>query len=88
MKCSKCPLFHSWNNESDRGESCGLFGDAWDNDLQYEDKSGCVVGCYVLRGFIEKLDRRYMEHIEKEAAEYAEWLDEIEAQKVDEDDGS
>ena len=37
MKCSKCPLFHSWNNESDKGESCGLFGDGWDNDLQYED---------------------------------------------------
>jgi len=40
VKCAKCPLFTSWNNESDRGESCGLFGDSWDNVLQYEDKEG------------------------------------------------
>lgn len=83
MKCSRCPLFHSWNNESDKGESCGLFGDGWDNDLQYEDGAGCVVGCYVDRHFIEKADKRYLEHIEKEAADYEEWLEEIEPPKED-----
>lgn len=25
MRCAACPLFTSWNNESDRGEACGLF---------------------------------------------------------------
>lgn len=81
MKCEKCPLFHSWNNESDRGESCGLFGDAWDNDLQYEDASGCVVGCYVERHYIERADKRYMECIEQDAKAYEEWLEEIEPPK-------
>lgn len=72
MKCAKCPLYRSWNNEYDRGESCGLFGDGWDNDLQYEDESG-VVGCYVDRHYIEKADKQYMEHIEQESTNYAEW---------------
>lgn len=74
MKCSRCPLFKSWNNESDKGESCGLFGDGWDNDLQYEDATG-VVGCYVDRHYIEKAERRYMEDMEQEAAAYKEWLE-------------
>ena len=81
MKCSKCPLFHSWNNGFDKGESCGLFGDEWDNDLQYEDGAGCVVGCYVDRHFIEKADRRYLAHIEQEASDYEEWLEKIEPPK-------
>ena len=83
MKCSKCPLFQSWNNESDKGESCGLFGDGWDNALQYEDGAGCVVGCYVERHFIEKADKRYLEHIEQEAADYEEWFTKIEPPKED-----
>lgn len=78
MKCAKFPLFKSWNNESDRGESCGLFGDAWDNDLQYEDGDGRIVGCYVDRNYIEKVNKRYMEYIEQEAAAYEEWLEKIE----------
>lgn len=78
MKCAKCPLFKSWSNESDRGESCGLFGDAWDNDLQYEDGAGCIVGCFVDRHYIEKVNKRYMEYIEQEAAAYEEWIEKIE----------
>lgn len=73
MKCAKCPLYSSWNNESDRGESCGLFGDAWDNAFQYEDKEGNVQGCYVDRRYIEKADRRYLEHLEREAELYEAW---------------
>ena len=73
MKCVKCPLYSSWNNESDRGEACGLFGDAWDNALQYEDKEGTIVGCYVDRHYIEKADRRYLDHLEREAALYEAW---------------
>ena len=77
MKCAKCPLFHSWNNESDRGESCGLFGDGWDNDLQYEDAAGCTIGCYVDRHYIEKVDR----YMEQESAAYGEWFEMVEQPK-------
>ena len=60
MKCNKCPLYSSWNTENDRGESCGLFGDAWDSRFQYEDKEGNVVGCYIDRHLIEKADEEYL----------------------------
>ena len=56
MRCNRCPLFHSWDNESDKGEACAIFGDAWDSPFQYEDKEGNVVGCYLDRHFIEKAD--------------------------------
>ena len=56
MRCNKCPLFMKWSNESDRGEACGLFGGAWDNFLQYEDKNG--KGCYVDRHYITKAEQR------------------------------
>ena len=59
MKCAGCPLFTSWNNESDCGEACGLFGDGWDSPFQYEDKDGNIVGCYIDRHFIEKTDEAY-----------------------------
>ena len=75
MKCAKCPLFSSWSNESDSGEACGLFGDGWDNPLQYEDKDGTIIGCYVDRHYIEQCDKRYNEHIAQEAASFAEWWD-------------
>lgn len=65
MKCANCPLFSSWNNESDKGESCGLFGDSWDSALQYEDKDGNIVGCYIDRHYIEQTDERYMKHLEE-----------------------
>lgn len=80
MRCNKCPLFTSWNNESDRGEACGLFGDTWDNPLQYEDKIGNITGCYVDRHYIVKADQRYIEHIAQEAEAYVEWM------KQEEDD--
>ena len=63
LKCVNCPLFSSWNNENDRGENCGLFGDGWDNPLQYENKEGETIGCYVDRHYIEKADERYMNYL-------------------------
>lgn len=72
MKCANCPLFSSWSNESDKGELCGLFGDAWDNSFQYEDKEGAVIGCYVDRHFIERRDREYMEYLEQMVKAYEE----------------
>lgn len=74
MRCAKCPLFQSWSNESDSGESCGIFGDAWDNRLQYEDAIGNVVGCYVDHRFIKKIEREYEEHLAKEAESIEEWM--------------
>ena len=74
MKCAKCPLYSSWSNENDSGEACGIFGDAWDSRLQYEDKDGTIQGCYVDRHFIEKADREYTEHWEKEAAYYEQMM--------------
>lgn len=59
MKCNKCQLYTSWNNESDSGEACGLLGDRWDSPLQYEDKHGAVVGCYIDKHLIEKREKEY-----------------------------
>lgn len=56
MKCCRCPLYHYWSNESDRGEACAIFGDGWDSPFQYEDKEGTIVGCYLDRHYIEKAD--------------------------------
>ena len=56
MKCCRCPLYHYWSNESDRGEACTIFGDGWDSPFQYEDKEGTIIGCYLDRHFIEKAD--------------------------------
>lgn len=56
MKCCRCPLYHYWSNESDRGEECAIFGDGWDSPFQYEDKDGTTVGCYLDRHFIERAD--------------------------------
>lgn len=64
MRCAKCPLFSSWSNESDRGEACGLFGDAWDSPFQYEDEIGNVVGCYIDKHFIENRDAEYGRELE------------------------
>ena len=56
MECCRCPLYHYWSNESDRGEACAIFGDGWDSPFQYEDKEGTIIGCYLDRHFIEKAD--------------------------------
>lgn len=78
MKCAKCPLYTSWNNESDRGEACGLFGDGWDSPFQYEDKYGSVVGCYIDRHLIEQTDNMISEHYAKEAETFEQWMLETE----------
>ena len=54
MKCYKCPLFGDITGE----EVCGLFGDDWENNLQYEDKHGTTIGCYVERCFIERFAKQ------------------------------
>ena len=59
MKCANCPLYSYWDNESDKGESCGIFGDGWDNRLQYQGKDGTIQGCYVDRHFIDRAEREY-----------------------------
>lgn len=74
MRCAGCPLFTSWNNENDRGEACGLFGDGWDSPFQYEDKDGAIVGCYIDRHFIEKTDEKFQEHLLQEAASWEAWM--------------
>ena len=56
MRCSKCPMYHYWNNESDKGEACAIFGDGWDSPFQYEDKEGTIVGCYLDKHYIDKAD--------------------------------
>lgn len=57
MKCNKCPLYRSWNNECDRGEACAIFGEEWDSQFQYEDKNGTIVGCYLDKHYIEKASK-------------------------------
>ena len=58
MKCNKCPMYHSWNNESYKGEECEIFGDGWASPFQYEDKEGTTVGCYLDRHYIEKAEAK------------------------------
>lgn len=72
MRCTNCPLFTSWNNESDKGAACGLFGDGWDEPLQYKDKDGSIIGCYVDRHFIEKRDAEYEKELENRVKWYLE----------------
>lgn len=81
MRCAGCPLFTSWNNESDKGEACGLFGDGWDSPFQYEDKDGNIVGCYIDRHFIEKTDEAYQEYLLREAASWEAWMLETEKER-------
>ena len=72
MKCCKCPLFYSWNNESDKGESCGIFGEDWGNRFQYEDKQAKeIVGCYIEKAYIDKVDKERMAYYENMAIEMA-----------------
>ena len=65
MKCENCPLFESWSNESDRGEACAIFGDAWDSQFQYEDKHGEVIGCYIEKAYINKVEKGIYEHYDE-----------------------
>lgn len=72
MKCCKCPLFHSWNNESERGESCAIFGEEWDSQFQYEDKNGDIVGCYIESAYIKKVEYDIGKHYDDMANSYLE----------------
>lgn len=83
MKCNRCPLYRSWSNESDEGEECGLFGDGWDSQFQYEDKDGNIVGCYIARRYIEKVDNDYSKYLEEEAENYEKWMIEMEGKNED-----
>lgn len=83
MRCSNCPMFVSWNNESDSGEACGIFGDGWDSPFQYEDKKGLeIIGCYLEKAYINKVDNERCKQYEQEAKyatelmekEFEEWL--------------
>lgn len=73
MRCYKCPLFSEWNNESGSGAACAIFGDDWGSQFQYEDKYGTIVGCYIEKAYInrveckiEKMRERYVEEFLKE----------------------
>lgn len=72
MRCTNCPLFSSWNNESDKGEKCDLFGDSWDSIFQYEDKDGSIVGCYIDRHFIEQTDEKITKNLLELSKAYLE----------------
>ena len=84
MRCNICPLFSSWDNESDKGESCGLFGDAWDSSFQYEDKVGNVIGCYIDRHYIEKRDAEYAEELERRVSYFLEQETQADLPEVEE----
>ena len=49
-----------------------MFGDGWDNQLQYEDKNGTTIGCYVDRHYIEKADNEYQKYLEQEVDAWLE----------------
>lgn len=53
-------------------EVCGLFGDDWSNKLQYEDKHGTTIGCYVERCFIE----RFAKQRDKEFSDMVDQMEE------------
>lgn len=70
MKCVKCPLYSSRNDEIEKSESCGLFGDAWDSQFLQYDENGAVIGCYIEKCFI---DRRFSLYID-ELVQFAEYF--------------
>lgn len=68
MKCNKCPLFSSWNNESDKGEACAIFGEGWDSRFQYENKEGTeIIGCYIEKAYINKVEKDMLNYYESMA---------------------
>ena len=75
MRCSKCPLFSSWNNESDKGEACVIFGDGWGSPFQYENKEGTeTIGCYIEKAYIKKVEAKMCNYYEQEAYFFEEEL--------------
>lgn len=68
MRCNNCPLFQSFNSEYGFEEVCAIFGDYWGNRFQYEDKQGKeIVGCYIEKAYIKKVEKEIAEHYEREA---------------------
>ena len=80
MRCDYCPLFESWNNESGSGANCAIFGDDWGNRFQYEDKHGTVIGCYIEKAYINRVERE----IEKAHESYVKAFLEEEKKRNDE----
>jgi hypothetical protein len=76
MRCSKCPLFSSWNNESDKGEACAIFGEDWGNRFQYENKEATeIVGCYIDKAYIKKVEKNTDAYYENMAKGMTEFFD-------------
>lgn len=68
MRCNKCPLYHSWNNENGAGEECVIFGDGWNDLFQYDNKEGTrVIGCYVDKHYIKKVKAERDKYYERMA---------------------
>ena len=63
MQCNNCPLFLSWNNESDRGEACALFGDGWDSQFMYK-RNNQIWGCYIEKAYINKVEQRIEKYMD------------------------
>lgn len=72
MKCNICPLFNYSCGENGESESCSLFGDAWDSPFQYEDKHGTVIGCYIEKAYLKKVERQIDEMHEQIVAHFQE----------------
>lgn len=70
MKCAICPLFESWNNENDSGEACAIFGEDWGNRFQYEDKHGDIIGCYIEKAYINKIEKQIEEYHERVVTDF------------------
>lgn len=71
MQCHICPLFSSWNNESDSGEACALFGDGWDSQFMYE-RDNQIWGCYIEKVYINKVEQRIEKHRAEEVQAFLE----------------
>ena len=77
MRCNNCPLFQSYNTEYGYEEVCAIFGDDWGNRFQYEDKQSTeIVGCYIEKAYIKKVEKEIAEHYELAAKL---WKEEAEA---------
>lgn len=75
MRCNNCPLFESYHTENEASESCAIFGDDWSSPFMYEDKEGTVIGCYIERAYINKVDKEISEHYDKMADGMAKMLE-------------
>lgn len=58
MRCTNCPLYRYYSNEDGSFSECELFGDDWEQPFHYEDKHGDVIGCYIEKAYIDKVEKR------------------------------